>query len=86
MVDVEREIHARQFRYLAYGVVDWVALGDAPPGFGVGYHIGVVQPHDGVESGESGRDHLRAARESGEEVRLDEPGGYLQVGFQPAAI
>ena len=33
-----------------------------------------------------GRDHLRAAGEAGEEVRLDEPGGDLHVGRAPLPV
>ena len=39
-----------------------------------------------LEAGETGRDHLRAAAEAGEEVRLDEAGRDPHVGLDPRAV
>ena len=45
-----------------------------------------MELHDGIEAGESGGDHLRAAAEPGEEVRFDESGGDAHVRFEPRAV
>ena len=46
----------------------------------------VVQDEHRLEAREAGRDHLRAAAEAGEEVRLDEPGRDPDVGVHPGPV
>ena len=68
----------------AHVVMDRVALGDAPAGRRVRDARGVVEREDGLEARQSGRDHLRAAREAREEVRFDESRRDADVGLRPA--
>ena len=67
-------------------VVDRVALDDSPAGLRAPDHLRVVQPHDRPEAGQPRRDHLRAAAEAGEEVRLDEPRGDADVRLRPGPV
>ena len=57
---------------------DGVAVGDAPGGTWIADVAGAVVPHDGLETGEGGHDHLGPTREAGEEVRFNEPGQDLR--------
>ena len=80
---VDREMHRHHPRDLAHVVMDRIALGDAPRGTRVADVPGIVERHDRLESGQSGRHHLGPAAETGEEVRLDKAGGDADVGIEP---
>ena len=67
-------------------VVDRVALGDPPYRAGMADHAGVVEPHGGLEARQSRRDHLGAAAEPCEEVRLYETRRDPEVGGQPVPV
>ena len=67
-------------------VVNRIAFDDAECGLGMSNAHRIVQRHDGIESGKTGRDHLRASAESGEEMRLDKTRGDLEIRFDPPSI
>ena len=84
--DVEREVDPGRRGDRPDGVVDGVALDDAPGRARVADPAGVVQLERRLEPGEARRDHLRAAAEAGEEVRLDEAGRDPEVRLDPLAV
>ena len=63
-----------------------IPVGDSPNCHGVGDALSVVKLHDGIEACQTGSDHLRAAAESGEEVRFNEPGRDPHVSRQPRPV
>ena len=67
-------------------VVHGIALDQAPGGPRIADPCCVVQDQDGLQTSQARSDHLGSAAEAGEEVRLDESGGDLDVGLDPATI
>ena len=84
--DIHAEVDTRQRGDPPHAVMNRVALGDPPARVRMPDHLGVVQPHDGLEPRQPRRDHLGAAAEPGKEVRLDEPGRHPHVGLDPRAV
>ena len=83
---VEREVGARRGRDRPHVVVHRVAVEHAPACLGVADARRVVQRQHRLEPREARGDHLRATRETGEEVWLDEPRRDPDVGLEPLAV
>src|SRR5205814_33720 len=84
--DVDDEVapgHERDPRVL---LVDRVAGDDAAVGLGVLQELRPVPDLDRLQPGDAGTDHLPPAGVPGHQVRLDQPGGDLQVGPDVAAV
>ena len=84
--DVNTEIDAARHRDPTNGVVNRIANRHAPPRIGVTNHLCIMQPHGGVETGETRRHHLWTTTESCKEVRFDKASCDLDVGLGPAAV
>ena len=81
--DVEREVHSGRSGDGTDGVMDGVAVDHAPGRPWVADPARVVKREGRLQTGQARRDHLRAAAEAGEEMRLDETRRDPEVCVDP---